>query len=207
MTSMWGIVAAERGALADDLAGLTDEQWNTPSLCSEWSVREALAHMTGTATTTPVSFVTGLAAARFRFGDFLRAGIERNLGASPAETLAKFRAQQHSTKSPPGPKVSWLGEAVIHAEDIRRPLGISHTYDVEGLRQVADFYKGSNTLIGAKNRIAGLQLQASDTDWTHGSGDLVEGPLLDLVLAMTGRAAACANLSGPGVATLAGRCS
>ena len=38
-----------------------------------------------------------------------------------------------------------------------------------------DFYKNSNTLIGTKNRIAGLTLKATDTDWTHGSGPWSRG--------------------------------
>ena len=32
--------------LADRLAELDDEQWNSPSLCALWSVRDVLAHMT-----------------------------------------------------------------------------------------------------------------------------------------------------------------
>jgi hypothetical protein len=70
---------------------------------------------------------------------------------------------------------------------------------------VADFYKGSNLLIGSKNRIAGLTLRATDTDWSHGSGPEVSGPILSLVMAMTGRKQADDDLSGDGVATLRSR--
>jgi hypothetical protein len=70
---------------------------------------------------------------------------------------------------------------------------------------VADFFKGSNLLIGSKNRIAGLTLRATDADWRTGAGPEVSGPLLSLVLAMTGRAAALADLSGDGLATLRSR--
>jgi len=83
-------------------------------------------------------------------------GVQGELGDSPAETLARFKAQAASTTSPPGPMDSWVGETIIHAEDIRRPLGIVHSYAPVAVRRVADFYKGSNTLIGAKNRIAGV---------------------------------------------------
>ena len=105
---------------------------------------------------------------------------------------------QNSTSAPPGPKASWLGEVVIHGADIRRPLGIPHTYASDTVRQVIDFYKGSNMLIGAKNRIAGLALHATDDDWQHGQGDAVEGPLLSLLLAMTGRASALRRPRRPG---------
>ena len=65
-------------------------------------------------------------------------------------------------------------------------------------------------LIGSKNRVAGLALYATDHDWQHGQDDpnnRVEGPLLSLLLAMTGRGAACDDLTGPGVQTLRSRCT
>ena len=51
---------------------------------------------------------------------------------------------------------------------------------------------------------------ASDHDWQHGQGSpeaRVEGPLLSLLLVMTGRAAACDDLTGPAVSTLRARCA
>jgi hypothetical protein len=98
-----------------------------------------------------------------------------------------------------------LGEAVIHSADIRRPLGMSREYPVEALTRVADFFKGSNLLIGAKRRITGLALRATDTGWATGTGPEVTGPHLSLVLAMTGRSAALVDLSGEGLATLRSR--
>jgi hypothetical protein len=38
--SPWPVIHAERAALADDLAALTDEQWAMPSLCGDWTVRQ-----------------------------------------------------------------------------------------------------------------------------------------------------------------------
>jgi hypothetical protein len=71
--------------------------------------------------------------------------------------------------------------------------------------RVADFYKGSNLLIGSKRRIAGLTLLATDTEWSHGSGPEVAGPILSLVMAMTGRKAPIDDLTGEGVASLRSR--
>ena len=78
-------------------------------------------------------------------------------------------------------------------------MGIPHTYPPDAVREVIDFYKGSNMLIGSKKRIAGLALRATDHDWQHGQGEAVEGPLLSLLLAMTGRGAARDDLTVPGV--------
>ena len=207
MDEMWSTVAAERGALADDLSHLPDDDWDTPSWCTGWSVHDVLAHQCGTADLNPGKFFVRLAAAGFSFTRFADAQIRRYRGATPAETLARFRGLQHSTSHPPGPKTSWLGEVIVHSEDIRRPLSIEHEYPADAVRRVIDFYKGSNTLIGAKNRISELSLQATDQDWSHGSGPAVQGRLVDLLLAATGRAPACDRLTGDGVSTLRLRCA
>ena len=207
MADLWTLVAAERGALADDLADLTPQQWGTTSLCPDWTVRHVVAHLTAAASTSPGAFVAQFAGAGFNFEKYANAGIARRMGADAAATLAGFRAVQGSTTAPPGPKGTWVGEVVVHSEDIRRPLGIPHAYAPEALREVVDFYKGSNTLIGAKNRIAGLTLTATDADWSTGTGPTVEGPLLSLAVAMTGRKAHVDDLSGEGVETLRSRCT
>jgi len=202
MPDMWTTIAAERGALAQDLGGLSEHEWNARSGCDGWTVEDVLAHMTSSASLTAPTFLLDFAASGFSFPRFSEKGIARQRGRTPEETLARFRAVQHSTKSPPGPKTTWLGETIVHADDIRRPLGIHHTYPTDAVQQVLDFYKGSNTLIGAKSRIAGLTLKATNTDWTHGSGPVVEGPILSLLVASTGRSAALGDLRGDGVATL-----
>jgi uncharacterized protein (TIGR03083 family) len=201
MADMWTTIAAERGALAQDLDRLTDDQWGTRSLCESWTVEDVVAHMTSTAQMTPAKFFGGFMVSGFNFPRFAEDGIKTHRGDDPLETLANFRKQQSSRKSPPGPKVTWLGETIIHAEDARRPLGIVHEYPIDAVREVMDFYKNSDTLIRAKSRIAGLTLRATDTDWTHGDGPLVEGRLIDLLLAATGREAALDRLSGDGVET------
>ncbi len=207
MTDLWTLVAAERAALADDLIGLTPAQWDSPSLCPDWTVRDIVAHLTASASTSPGAFFGQFAKAGFNFDKYANAGLSRQLGADTNATLAGFRAVQGSKSSPPGPKPTWLGEVVVHGEDIRRPLGIVHSYDPEAIREVADFYKGSNALIGAKSRIAGLALKATDQDWSHGTGPTVRGPLLSLVMAMTGRKAHVEDLTGDGVERLRGRCT
>jgi hypothetical protein len=100
----------------------------------------------------------------------ITAGVVWTLEASPADTLANFESVLTSVKHPPGPTATWLGETIVHSEDIRRALGIKHAYPADAVVTVADFYKGSNLLIGSKNRIAGLTLRATDADWSHGTG-------------------------------------
>jgi len=203
--SIWPTIHAERKALADDLDGVDGSQWETPSLCDGWSVHDVLAHMTATAKMTPPKFFGKLIGSGFKFDKVQRAGIATERAGSPAETLAGFRAEMGSSKHPPGPSDTWLGETIVHSEDIRRALGIAHVYPIDAAVRVADFYKGSNLLIGAKARIAGLGLRATDADWSHGDGPEVSGPIVSLVLAMTGRRDALDDLTGAGVETLRSR--
>jgi uncharacterized protein (TIGR03083 family) len=203
--SPWPTIHSEREALADDLSALTDEQWATTSMCDGWSVRSVLGHMTATASMTPPAFFAKLIGSGFRFNAMVEKHISEQVEGTPADTLARFRAQLTSVKHPPGPVLSWLGETVVHAEDIRRPLGITHAYPPDALIRLADFYKNSNTLIGAKKRITGLHLKATDADWSTGTGPEVSGPMISLVLAMTGRRPAVDDLTGEGVKTLAAR--
>jgi uncharacterized protein (TIGR03083 family) len=165
MKNIWPVVHAERRALAADLADLAPERWSTPSLCAGWSVHDVLAHLVATAKETPSGFLVGMLKSGFRISRLTEKRIAEERSGGPAATLAAFRAVETATSAPPGPKLSWLGEALVHAEDIRRPLGIAHEYPADAVTAVTEFYAGSNVLIGGKRRVTGLTLQATDTDW------------------------------------------
>lgn len=200
--SIWPTIHAERAALADDLADLTPEQWQTPSLCSEWTVHDVLAHLLSAAKMTPPKFFARFATAGFTFDKFAAKQVAVEGAGGPAATLAAFRAAQLRQTSPPGPKDTWLGEAFVHGEDIRRPLGITRSYPLPQVTRVIALYARSNAIIGGKNRVAGLTLSATDTDFSVGTGPLVEGPAISLLLAASGRKSALQQLTGPGVTVL-----
>jgi uncharacterized protein (TIGR03083 family) len=207
MTSgTWPLVHAERAALAADLAGLDDEQWATPSLCAGLSVREVLAHMTAAASLNPVRWMAGVIRCRFDFDKQVAMRLSEHLGPSPAETLAGFERVITSTTAPPLPKVAGLGEVIVHSEDIRQPLGITRDHPIEVVTRVAQYYKGSDQVVLAKGRVGGLRLVATDGPFSTGSGPLVSGTTLALIMAMTGRAVYCDELEGDGVALLRERC-
>jgi uncharacterized protein (TIGR03083 family) len=202
----WQMIEAERAGLVDALAALPDAAWAEPSLCPGWSVRDVVGHMTATASLTPPRFMVALLASGFQFNAMSAKAIkETTAGRSNAELLELFRSRVRARTAPPGPTVSWLGETIVHGEDIFRALGGYRDHPIDRVLAVADFYKGSNLLIGAKRRIGGLTLAATDADWRHGEGPLVSGPAIALVLAMTGRKAALGDLTGDGVAALRDR--
>lgn len=205
-TGIWPSIRTERAALAADLADLTDEQWATPSLCTGLTLREVLAHLTAGARLNPVRWLAGVIRCRFDFDKQVAMRLAEQLGATPAETLDRFRRAIPSETKPPLPVVAMLGETIVHGEDIRRPLGIHRAYPTEVVTRLAEYYSGSDLVVLAKGRIGGLKLVATDGPFTTGTGRLVSGSTLALTLAMTGRAAYCDELEGDGVAVLRSRC-
>ncbi|MCU1685224.1 MAG: hypothetical protein JWQ81_5963 [Amycolatopsis sp.] len=203
--SPWPVIHRERAALADDLADLPSDSWSSPSLCPEWTVHQVLGHLVATAKMTPARFGAKFAGAGFRFDVMVDRGVAYETAATPEQTLEHFRGQANTSTAPPGPVDSWLGEIIVHGSDIRLALGIDHRFSDADVMRIADFYSKSNALIGSKSRVAGLTLRATDVEWTVGSGPEVTGPILELVMAMTGRSAVLPRLSGPGVDTLGAR--
>ena len=205
-SDIWPLVHAERAALAADLARLEDPPWSTPSLCAGLSVREVVAHLTAAASLNALRWLAGVIRCRFDFDRQVAMRLTEQLGSSPAETLARFERVVGSTTSPPLPVPALLGEVVVHGEDIRRPLGVTRDHPADVLTRVARYYAGSDQVVVARRRVRGLRLQATDGPFATGSGPLVTGRTLALVMAMTGRRAYCDELTGAGVGTLRTRC-
>lgn len=201
---VWPMVHAERAALIEDLTRLDGEQWNTPSLCEGWTVHDVVAHLINTAKTTRVSFVTTFLRARFDFHRQNAHGVARERGATPEETLNRLRQVASRTSTPPAPLDTRLVEEVLHGEDIRRPLGLTHTYAPEAvIRSLRLQARTPASFGGAKELVSGLRLTATNADLSIGEGPEVSGPALSLLLTISGRRVALDELSGPGVARLA----
>lgn len=194
----------ERAALVADLQELGPEQWRTATLCTGWDVEEVVAHLGAAATTGMGTWVLSMVRARFDVDTHNRRLLEAFRGATPEETLDRFGAvgpiALPLANSPGG-----LGELVVHAEDVRRPLGLSHHVDPAGLLAVARFFATRDFAVNSRSLVRGLTLVASDTDFRHGSGPEVRGPLLALVMTMAGRPSHLAELTGAGVPELARR--
>ena len=199
---IWPTVHAQRRALVDDLTGLTERQWATPSLCSEWTVHDVLAHLLSLAKMTPPRFVARFAQAGFRFDRFSARQVRLEGQGGPGTTLQAYQQVVDRTSAPPGPKETWLGESIVHGEDIRRPLGLTGSYPMDAVISALALYARSNAIIGGKSRVAGLTLKATDTDCVIGSGPEVRGPALSLLLAASGRTSAHAELDGEGLPAL-----
>ncbi len=200
---LWPAIDAERRSFVAYLRGLPDEAWTRPSLVAGWTVRQVVAHLIGLSEITLGSFLSGIASHGFSLNRLNDAGVRRIADAcSNAHLIDRLETRVMARSHPPGPVMTLLGEVVVHGEDIHRALDGYGTHPVEHLTAITDFYKRSNLVIPAKKRIAGLQLRATDTPWTSGDGLEVRGPLIAILLAMTGRTVALDDLAGDGVATL-----
>lgn len=200
-SDLWRVVHAERAALVDDLAGLTPEQWVTPSLCRGWDVRDVVSHLAATATLSLPRFAREFLISGFSADRIVDKQVAAGRRQDPDQTVSALRAAISSTASPPQPTITRIIEILVHGEDIRRPLRISHHYATTYIAEALDYLRRERSS-GAKARLAGLQLRATDTDTTIGNGCRVEGPTVSLLLAAAGRRVAVADLHGPGIRIL-----
>ena len=204
---IFGEIADERRLTADLVVALSPDQLSTPSLCGAWTVRDVSAHLLMPLVTSTPKFVFAMARSGMNFdkaNKVLTAGVA---GRSTAEIAAGLRANADSRFTPPGlgPEAP-LTDALVHGQDMRRPLGLHRDIPEQRQRVVLDFLVGGSAkAFVPASRIAGLRLEASDLDWTWGDGESVTGPAEALMMAIAGRSVALADLSGDGVPVMAER--
>ena len=210
-----GVAAPDHRALHDAedrdfatyLRTLDDADWEQPSLCEDWRVRDVVGHILYGNELNLLTLPWKLA--RFGFSSD-RSGkhysIARAEGRSPAQLASDFenRNAWAGTCRVFPPKLVLL-DRLVHHQDIRRALG--HQRDVPAERVVAclDAAPGLGSVFRAKRRTKGLRFEATDVDWSWGSGPTVRGPGEALLLTMLGRRQPLPELSGDGVATFASR--
>ncbi len=167
-------------------------------------MHDAFAHLVATAKMTRLKFAARFARAGSNFDRFVANQVNAERAADPTETLAAFRSASTSTATPPAPKITPIIETFVHGEDIRRPLGIAHEYPVAHVGPAVECLVRDRRS-GGKASLDSLTLTAIDADFSLGSGPVVEGRAISLLLAASGRKSALAELSGPGIETLAVR--
>lgn len=185
----WTAVAAERTGLAELLQGLTEEQWDHPSLCEGWRVRDVVAHilLTSQAKLPWLLWQTALARgsiARMNFGTAIRYADR----TSAADLLAELRAIAGLRHQPIATNaVDRLMDLLVHGHDIAAPLGIHREMPIDAARRSADRVWHMGWPFHARRVLAGHRLTATNTDWSVGSGTPVSAPIADLLLLVTGR--------------------
>ena len=206
--AQWQVIAEQRRVLAELLAGLDEDQWERPSLCAQWRIKDVAAHIALTPQSPGVPAILVMA---MRNGfDFDR--VNRDLAVAhadrpPSELVDLLRELADSRRKPAITTVdNLLFDTLVHIQDVAIPLGLTVAMPVEAAREGSDRVWRMGWPFWAKRRLRGLQLVATDTTWSAGEGAEVRGPVQALLLLLTGRTeAALPHLDGPGAKQLAGR--
>jgi uncharacterized protein (TIGR03083 family) len=200
---VWRTIDSERSGLADLLDELSPQEWEAPSLCDGWRVRDVAAHLTLSHATLGSALV-GMVRARGSFNRMVRESA-RQQARLPVERYAPMlRAMVGSRRKAPGvTHLEPLLDVLVHGQDIAMPLGRTRPMPPEAAAVAATRVWDMGWPFHARRRLAGLRLVATDHDWTAGDGAPVEGPIAALLLLVTGRdTAARPTLSGPGTTRL-----
>ena len=198
MTDTWTLITRQRTSLIEQLADLPAHRWDEPSLCPGWRVRDVVAHTILPEQMTMIGMLVDLAKNGFSVARFVHQDAVKRGSAPVDELVAAYRKGIPVRTTPPTRTAeNVLSDLFIHAQDIRRPLGMTWEHDQDLLTLVARTVSTDRAL-GAPRRTAGLHLVATDVDWSTGSGPQVTGPAEALVLAAAGRTATLKDLSGPG---------
>jgi uncharacterized protein (TIGR03083 family) len=203
----WEEIRVDRVSLADYLGALTPEDWEQPSLCEGWTVKGVATHLLVTPTMSKSKVFFAFAGSGFNLSKMSQRQIDRMTSEmSTDDIVTRTRETADVRSAPPGLNpMGVLGELLTHSSDISlaldKPLDLPVDHYVLGL----DHMKNVQPVLGCRKRIEGLRLCATDTDWSHGQGPLVEGDAKHLLSAMTGRQAVLGALTGDGVEVLQSR--
>lgn len=204
---VWRAIDDERSSLADLLDDLSGPEWETPSLCAGWRVREVAAHLT-LAHTGVGSAAVAMLRARGSFDRMVHDTAVRQAALPVAEYAVRLRGMVGSRRKAPGvTHLEPLLDILVHGQDIAIPLGRTRSMPVDAAATAATRAWRMGWPFHARRKLDGFELVAVDHAWSVGQGPRVEGPIGAILLLLTGRHAALAELSGPGAGALTARLS
>jgi uncharacterized protein (TIGR03083 family) len=203
----WRVIEHQRRSLADLLEGLTEEQWEAPSLCAGWRVRDVAAHVAMASQPPSIAgmLVEG-ARARGRFHTLNHDTAVRHAARPTGQIVSELREFAGSRRLPVVTNYrNILFDVLVHGQDVAIPLGLPREMPVDAARAGAERVWTMGWPFWAGRRLRRLRLQATDVQWAVGEGPEVRGPIAALLLLLTGRPAALPRLTGDGLPDLTAR--
>ena len=190
-------ITAERRAFGDVLAGLSEADWDAPSLCAGWRTREVVAHMTMPFRYPAPRFLAELARSRGNFARMADRVARRDAQAPIVTLLDGWRSNvDHPWRPPGGGAAGALTHDVVHGLDVTIPLGLEHPVGNQALRVVL----GNATAPLSRKHfgvdLTGIRLEADDLDWAHGDGEPLRGAARHLLMVLMGRRLPAGVLTG-----------
>ena len=204
MIDTWATAADSRREFADLIEGLSEEQLNTRSLCEGWTARDVAGHVVSFVDMSLPTMMFSMLKGGFNADKAWRSNATK-YGAQPvADIVAKLRthaAKPAAIKSFPAGLTTT--DLAVHAQDVRRALGIDDKPSDAVLLEALDFCTthAKGKMMVPTDHIAGLRLEATDLDWSWGDGALVSGPAEAILLGINRRDTR-SELTGDGVADL-----
>lgn len=211
-THAWtNLMWAEMEDLGRLLDEMPDEEFDRPSLCAGWAVRDVVGHML-VGHTTPMPRMLAMVA-RYRF-NVTRASFEKSKelagSLSPVEIRARWNdVVTNQTRRGIArliPSNEAFVDHTVHHQDIRRAVERPRAIPEDRLVAALDGAAAvSSPLFSPRKKISGLRFEATDVGWSHGDGPVVTGRGEAILMSAAGRVSALRELDGEGVRILAER--
>lgn len=190
---------------------LAPDDWERPSLCDGWRVRDVVGHILYGQELKLWTLPWNLA--RFGFSSD-RSGkhysIRRAEGRTPEQLLHDFdNRNPWAGTSKVFPERLNLMDRLVHHQDIRRALERPRVVPIGRTAPLLPYLPKLGQVFRSKKRMRGLRFEATDTEWTHGdaSAPLVRGPAEAILMSTLGRGHALGDCEGEGVVVLKERTS
>lgn len=204
---LWPAVDDQRRRLVGLLQDLSPAEWDSPSLCTEWTVKQVVAHLAWGGTASQVRSIPSTLGALLRArGDAYRAvnGLavrwaeQRTAGQLVAEIQALIGHHRHPF-SVTDHEV--LVDTIVHHQDIAIALGRAPDGDPVAAAAGAErsWSLPPRLTIPVTRELVSFQWRATDVDWARGTGAVIEGPMVAILAALLGRPKALDHLTGAGV--------
>jgi uncharacterized protein (TIGR03083 family) len=205
----WQLIEDHRLAIANLLEGLTSQEWEHPSLCTGWRVRDVAAHVALGTSAPPVQvMIREWVRARGNFDRLNHDVAVRHAQRSTSMITDELRKNAGSRELPVVTNYrNIVFDVLVHGQDIALPLNKTLLFSPAAGSAAAENLWRLQWPWSTQRRFRGLAFRATDTDWSAGDGPVVCGPIRDIVLALAARPAALPQLTGEGVPELADRIS
>lgn len=210
--ALWAGIDDQRARTTELLEGLTPEQWDHPSLCDGWTVRQVAAHLT--MQQQRMRDALGFIVRHPRMlrsvalNDFIHdAGVLHAQVLSNEQIIEGIRKGMGSRRHNPGlTPLETATDFLVHSQDIALPLGLDLPMQPSiTVLAATRRWDTRHTWLASVNRrlpLDSLRLSATDADWSRGDGAEVAGPIGAILLLITGRPKALEQLAGEGADAL-----